>query len=146
MRARKLISGSGEIAVVGVGKMVLPAYQAAIDLASKGVSVTLWDPRCIRPLDQDLLEDLSNHRLVLTFEDGFVNGGAGDFIGHSLREVAPEVDVFNYGVPVEFIAQGDPEGILSALKLDKNGIADTIWAAYESALVKHTSEKFPPLL
>ncbi|SHE57185.1 1-deoxy-D-xylulose-5-phosphate synthase [Ferrithrix thermotolerans DSM 19514] len=146
LRARKLISGSGEIAVVGVGKMVLPAYQAAIDLASKGVSVTLWDPRCIRPLDQDLLEDLSNHRLVLTFEDGFVNGGAGDFIGHSLREVAPEVDVFNYGVPVEFIAQGDPEGILSALKLDKNGIADTIWAAYESALVKHTSEKFPPLL
>ena len=65
------------VCLLGAGKMLAATVEAAELLAADGVHATVWDPRCIRPLDKTMLADASAHRLVVTAEDGFRAGGFG---------------------------------------------------------------------
>ncbi len=58
-------------------------------LAEEGHSVTVWDPRVIKPLDPDMLADAADHRLVVTIEDGLRDGGIGAAIADTLSKLAP---------------------------------------------------------
>ncbi len=142
-RARKVVGGGRELAIVAIGKLLLPAYQAVLGLAEDHLSVTLWDPRCIRPLDPEMIADLCRHDIVLTFEDGFTNGGAGDFIAHAIKNVNPRVDVRNYGVPLEFIAHGDPDEILAVAGLDTAGILSAAREVLNSHLLGGVINQLP---
>ena len=72
--------GHGEVVLVGIGKMAERALAAASLLAAEGLDVTVLDPRVIRPLDPALLKRAGDASLVVTIEDGFVHGGAGQYI------------------------------------------------------------------
>ena len=143
LRSRKVLDGGTEIAIVAIGKLLLPAYRAALEVANEGISVTLWDPRCIRPLDPEMIADLSQQTVVLTFEDGFVNGGAGDYISRAIKQVNSQIDVRNYGIPLEFIPQGDPDEILSSVGLDVDGITSKIREAFKSHLLDGVADQIP---
>ena len=72
--------------------------------------------------------------LVVTAEDGFVHGGAGQYLRSVVEEAAsaagslPPLTV-NLGVPATYVAHGAPESILSRLGLDGEGIAASAIAA-----------------
>lgn len=124
--ARKVYGDAREVAIVGVGKMVAPCYEAALELSSLGVRVTVWDARCVRPLDPLMLEELSHAKVIFTVEDGFVGGGAGEFIGRSVHAQQIEIIVVNLGLESEFIAQGNADQILSDRGLGAPGISKTV--------------------
>ena len=67
---------------------------------------TLINPRFITGLDEALLDDLKKrHTLVVTLEDGVLDGGFGEKIA---RYYGPsEMKVLNYGVRKEFIDRFD---------------------------------------
>ncbi|HPG14690.1 MAG TPA: 1-deoxy-D-xylulose-5-phosphate synthase [Microthrixaceae bacterium] len=134
LAARRLRAGS-DVCLIGVGKMLAAARDAADRLAAEGHDVTLWDPRVVKPLDPEMLADAASHRLVITVEDGLRDGGIGAAIADSLSKLAP-VDgplVRVLGVPSVFLAQGKPDAILSRLGLDADGIADEALAWIRSA-------------
>ena len=83
LRARKISSGSS-VCLVGVGKLVAACEQAAELLAAKGVDATVWDARLASPLDPDMVEDALAHDLVVSVEDGIVDGGVGWRIAESI--------------------------------------------------------------
>jgi 1-deoxy-D-xylulose-5-phosphate synthase len=127
LAGRKVREGD-DIAIVGVGKLLAAAEEAAGELATIGVSATVWDPRVVKPLDDDMLEDLGRFDLVLTAEDGYAEGGIGSQISAALVERAiasgrraPTLRAL--GVPVRFIPQAKPDDILSDLGLDGPGLA-----------------------
>jgi 1-deoxy-D-xylulose-5-phosphate synthase len=120
--ARKVLANEGRVVVVGIGKMLAPAYQAALELGEAGVAIDLWDPRCIRPLDPRLVEELCKADAVVTIEDGLIPGGAGDAIAQALRARRPDALVFHLGVPTTYLAQASPDQILSQLGLNTDGI------------------------
>ena len=76
---RKVRDGD-DICIIGVGKMLGVAREAAARLEAAGTSVTVWDPRVVKPLDADMLADAARHRLVITIEDGLRDGGVGSAI------------------------------------------------------------------
>ena len=115
------------VCIIGVGKMLGAAQEAADILATEGVHATVWDPRVVKPLDPDMIADAGAHRLVVTIEDGLRHGGIGSMIADELNETATRVEVL--GVPTEYLPQGKPDEILSSLGLDGIGIATTIRAA-----------------
>lgn len=128
LKARKAIAGTGDVAILAVGKMVEIAEQAAALLGESSISATVWDVRVVKPLDQEMLLDAANHSLVITVEDGIRIGGVGSRIVNDIGELMvhhtmPATVVM--GVPDEFIPQGKPDQILSALGLDAPGIAAT---------------------
>lgn len=127
LSARKVREGS-EICLIGVGRMLAPAVEAAERLAAAGHEVTVWDPRVVKPLDPEMLNDAAGHRLVVSIEDGLRDGGIGAAIADSLSKLAPTggPQVRVLGVPSAYIAHGKPDVILARLGLDTDGIVDEV--------------------
>jgi len=134
LSARQVRAGS-EICLIGVGKMLAAARDAADKLAAEGHDVTLWDPRVVKPLDPEMLADAASHQLVITVEDGLRDGGIGAAVADALSKLAPvggpQVRVL--GVPSVYLAQAKPDAILARLGLDSDGILDEAMAWVRSA-------------
>ncbi|MCP4435507.1 MAG: 1-deoxy-D-xylulose-5-phosphate synthase [Actinomycetia bacterium] len=134
LSARKVRSGS-DVCIIGVGKMLGAARAAADKLSESGIDVTVWDPRVVKPLDSEMLQDAAGHRLVVTVEDGLRDGGIGASIADTLSKLAPVAGpaVHVLGVPSVYLAHGKPDAILHRLGLDADGVADEVMAWVNSA-------------
>ena len=91
----------------------------------KGVDATLVNPRYITGVDEALLDDLKlDHTLVITLEDGVLDGGFGEKIA---RYYGPsDMKVLNYGVKKEFIDCYDVEELLKKNRLTVPQIVEDI--------------------
>ena len=114
------------VCLLGAGKMLAAAVEAADLLAADGIHATVWDPRCIRPLDETMLDDAAAHRLVVTTEDGFREGGFGTAVLDDLSSRSPATEVAVLGVPVAHHAHGNVDDLLASFGLDGPGIAATV--------------------
>jgi len=127
LKGRKVKEGS-DVCLLAVGKMLANALEAAELLEADGISTTVWDVRCVKPLDEDMLDHAAGHRVVVTMEDGWREGGAGSCVAERLllAERGGPVPVIRVlGVPNEYIPQGVPDQILADCGLDPAGIAAT---------------------
>jgi 1-deoxy-D-xylulose-5-phosphate synthase len=126
LAARRVRTGDGSVCLLGAGKMLAVASAAAEELAAEGIEATVWDPRCIRPLDEAMLADAAGHRLVVTVEDGFREGGFGSGVLDALaaRPGTPRVSVL--GVPVAHHAHGSADALLASFGLDGPGVAASV--------------------
>ena len=125
--ARK-VSGSTEntkdVCILAAGKMLSEAVAASEQL--KDIGVTVWDPRILTPLDSEMLDDAKKHKLVVTVEDGYIEGGFGSLVlGHLNRENS-DCQVLNLGVPLSFHTHNKPDHLLSSFGLDSTGIVKKI--------------------
>ena len=127
MRPRCLVSGS-EVALVAVGKMVVPAIHAAEILAESGISASVWDPRILTLFEEPYLRELASYRHVITVEDGFVPGGYGSHLRYNMEKLEgwDSARFKELGVPAAYIAQGKADDILSSVGLDAEGIAASV--------------------
>jgi 1-deoxy-D-xylulose-5-phosphate synthase len=123
LAGRKVRQGDGSVCLIGVGKMLEACVEAADLLADEGIDATVWDPRVVKPLDPVMLDDAAAHRVVVTVEDGYREGGAGTAIETALKDMHADVDVTVLGVPIEYIPHADADVILSRLGLDGPGVA-----------------------
>lgn len=128
LSARRLHQGA-DLCLIAAGKTLEAAKQARELLEAGGISVSLWDPRCVKPLDEAMLRDAARHPWVLTLEDGLREGGMGTAIADRLSQlthhwpVAPRVRVV--GTPLAYIPHGKPDAILAELGLGAHGIAES---------------------
>jgi 1-deoxy-D-xylulose-5-phosphate synthase len=125
LSARRIASGE-QICILAVGKLVAAALQAAEQLSADGISVTVWDVRVVKPLDQAMLSDAARHHLVVTAEDGVRNGGAGSWIADALADLDDAhrtPPLLRLGTPDTYLAHGSADQIHTDLGLDATGIA-----------------------
>ncbi len=125
LRARKVQAGQ-RVCLLAVGKMVEAAELAAAILAADEVTATVYDVRCAKPLDPDMLADAGSHDIVVTIEDGLAAGGVGSWIAHELAEADTPPRVRVMGLPDTYIRHGDPDELLAELGLDAAGIATEV--------------------
>jgi 1-deoxy-D-xylulose-5-phosphate synthase len=125
-RQVRVASDDRTVCLLGAGKMLAAAVEAADLLAADGIHATVWDPRCIRPLDETMLDDAAAHRLVVTVEDGFREGGFGTGVLDDLSSRAPKAEVAVLGVPVAHHPHGKVEDLLASFGLDGPGVAATV--------------------
>jgi 1-deoxy-D-xylulose-5-phosphate synthase len=134
--ARKVQDGT-DVCLIGVGKMLEVAEQAAALLAAENVSATVWDPRVVQPLDAAMVAHAGTHRLIVTIEDGVVAGGIGSHIAAAASDInAGASRVVNLGIPATFIAHGKPDAILHQLGLDADGIVSAVLGALTKTYAK----------
>jgi 1-deoxy-D-xylulose-5-phosphate synthase len=133
LTARRVRAGDAgsedSVCILGVGKMLEAAEEAADLLAADGIETTVWDVRVVKPLDPQMLADAGRHSLVVTVEDGIRTGGAGSLITDAMAdlfETRTSPPVLILGVPVAYIPHGDPAILLGQLGLDGPGIAASI--------------------
>lgn len=93
--------GSG-VAIIGVGNFFALAVTVAEQLKQSGIDATVVNPRFLTGLDTEHLEGLrDSHSLVVTLEDGVLDGGYGEKIARYYGE--SEMRVMCRGVRKEFI-------------------------------------------
>ena len=66
--------------------MLGACLDAAELLAADGIEATVWDPRVVKPLDPDLLDDAARFDHVVTVEDGLREGGIGSAIADEVAD------------------------------------------------------------
>ena len=115
--------GSGGIAILAVGTMVLPALAAAESLAAEGINATVVNCRFIKPHDATMLASIvADHHSLLVVEEGTVVNGFGAYLSAIVADLDPGVNVFTHGVPDAFIEQAPRARQLASVGLDSTGI------------------------
>lgn len=96
------VEAGSKVAIIGLGNFYHLGKQVKEKLtAETGIEATLINPRYITGIDQALLNDLkANHELVITLEDGVLDGGFGEKIARFYG--ASSMKVLNFGASKEF--------------------------------------------
>jgi 1-deoxy-D-xylulose-5-phosphate synthase len=125
LAARQVRAGA-DVTFLSVGDRLQATLAAAETLAEDGIDAAVWDVRCVRPVDQAMLDVAGSAPLVVTVENGVVSGGAGSYLTDRLMErtgVRYAPPILRLGVPDGYIPHGKPDRILAELGLDGPGIA-----------------------
>ena len=124
---KSLIAIQGNtVAIFALGDFFQLGEELCRDLQEKyKLQPTLINPRYITGLDKDLLNNLKlNHHIIVTLEDGIIEGGYGQkiasFYGPS------KMKVINYGLQKEFIDRFNPDTILKENGITVNNMANDI--------------------
>lgn len=114
------------VAIIGVGDFYQLAEDTVKELSSKyNIDATLINPIYITGEDTELLESLKdNHSIVVTLEDGVINGGFGEKISRYYGN--SEVKVLNFGLKKEFLDRYNVQTVLEENHLTKELISNDI--------------------
>ncbi|TKK86991.1 1-deoxy-D-xylulose-5-phosphate synthase [Herbidospora galbida] len=105
--------GEPDVLIVAVGPMAEVSLDAAGLLAAQGISVTVVDPRWVKPLDESLTLLAAAHKLVAVVEDNGRVGAVGDAVSRLLRDHDIDVPVRNFGLAQEFLDHAKRPKILA---------------------------------
>lgn len=121
------VENKGEkVAILGLGTFFELAKSVKEELKEKlGIDATLINPKFITGLDEELLENLKqNHKVVITLEDGVLDGGFGEKIA---RFYGPsDMKVLNYGAKKEFTDRVPLDELYKRYRLTKELIVEDI--------------------
>ena len=113
-----------DIAILGLGDFYPMAEELAIEIKKEfNINPTLINPR-ICDLDIECLNTLLNHKLIITLEDGILDGGFGQKIAAFYSD--KNIIVKNYGLEKKFYDRYNPNELLKELKMDKKSIIEEI--------------------
>jgi 1-deoxy-D-xylulose-5-phosphate synthase len=106
----EVIQEGTDVCLIPLGTMMEVALETKGQLEDEGYSVTLINPRWIKPLDASTITELSaNSKVVCTFEDHVLYNGFGLSIIELLHDKVIETPVERIGWPDKFIEHGKPE-------------------------------------
>lgn len=118
-----------DVAIIACGEMVRPAYEAAQILEQQGISASVLDMYCVKPLDSDAVaEAAKNARLVVTVEEHAPFGGLGAMVSQVVGEHCPR-KVKNLALPDAPVITGSSAEVFHHYGLDAQGIAKAIGEA-----------------
>lgn len=106
-----------KVAIIALGSFYGLGEALAAKLhGEQGIRATLINPRYITGLDEPMLEDLkANHDVVVTLEDGVLDGGFGEKIARYYGN--SPMRVLNYGLRKEFVDRYVVEDLMQANRL-----------------------------
>lgn len=100
-----------DIAIIALGDF----YQIGEETAQK-LGATLINPLFITGLDTELLESLkTDHRIIITLEDGILDGGFGEKIARFYGD--SDMKVLNYGFKKEFLDRYDAAQMIKECRI-----------------------------
>jgi 1-deoxy-D-xylulose-5-phosphate synthase len=122
-QSRSIIEGK-KVAILNFGTLFPEAKAAAEKLGA-----TLIDMRFVKPIDETaILQAAEQHELLVSLEDGAIEGGAGSAVSQVLQRHKVLCHVLNLGLPDTFIMQGTQQEMYAELGLDSQGIIEAIKA------------------
>ena len=123
----EMIFEADTIALMAVGSMVKTAVTVRERLKEMGYSVTLVNGRFVKPIDTDMIEQLSkNHELLVTMEENVESGGFGEKVRTYVDERKWEMGVLSICVPDEYVEHGNVEILRKEIGIDADTIVNRI--------------------
>ncbi|MDK2908605.1 MAG: 1-deoxy-D-xylulose-5-phosphate synthase [Bacteroidales bacterium] len=125
-KGRKLREGT-DLAILSIGHPGNFAAAAIESLESEGYSISHYDMRFLKPIDEELLHEVFHlHRKIITVEDGTLKGGLGSAVAEFMALHGYEARLKMLGIPDEYIPHGTPEELYRDCGFDVQGIAEAV--------------------
>lgn len=121
------VEQSGEkVAILALGDFYQLGEASVKEIENKlNIKPTLINPRYITGLDKELLQSLlKNHELVITLEDGILDGGYGEKIASFYG--TSDIKVRNYGIKKAFYDRYNVDDLLKENRLTKEQILEDV--------------------
>lgn len=115
-----------DVSILAFGRFVKTAQAAAEILASEDISTQVIDMIWAKPLDETAIKDAASRKLVVTLEDGIIEGGVGEEIQRCVLQFDKTPSVLTLGIPDRFIMQGKSNQLFEEIGLDAQGVATSI--------------------
>ncbi|MFC2012201.1 1-deoxy-D-xylulose-5-phosphate synthase [Chloroflexota bacterium] len=121
-----------DVAILAIGVTVNPAFEAAQQLASKGIEATVVNTRFAKPLPSELILDLASRiKRIVTIEENALCGGFGSCVAELLQNSGiHDVQLKTIGIPDEFVEQGSQAILRGKYGLDARSIAGQILSLF----------------
>ena len=121
-KATVLREGS-DVVLVACGEMVKPCYDAAVLLEKEGISATVLDMYCVKPLDTEtLLRYAKEAKAVVTAEEHAPFGGLGSMVAQVIGANCPK-KVINVALPDAPVITGTSKEVYDYYGMTAEGIA-----------------------
>ena len=127
----EVIKDGKDLAIIAFGSMVDPSMKAAAMLEEKGFSVAVINARFAKPIDKSLIMKYAKKTgCLITTEEHSVQGGFGSAVLEVLQNFDERIPLKTkcIGVPDVLIEHGATGLIKKDLKLDPEGMFETIYA------------------
>lgn len=122
----EILQKGRDITLITMGGMVLRTMEAARELVKLGIKVGVISMPTIKPLDYELLLQVSKETdIILTIEDHSVVGGLGSAVSEFLSQENP-TRIIKLGVPDVFSTTGSYKELMEKYHLSKNGIVNSV--------------------
>ena len=122
----KVLREGQKVALVATGMMVQEALKAADILSKEGILVTVVDMPCIKPIDEELIEEIAkSHEIIITCEEHNVHGGLGSAVSEVASKKSP-VRMEMMGMQDTFGESGTPNELLAKYGLNADHIVEKV--------------------
>jgi 1-deoxy-D-xylulose-5-phosphate synthase len=120
-----IVTEGKDVAVIAVGSFMRIGLDLHAKLEAHGIKCTLINPRFLSGLDAEMLEGLKrDHRMVVTIEDGVLDGGYGEKVARFYGDSSMKVKC--YGIPKCFRDRYNPALLLREWRLDSRLITEDV--------------------
>ncbi|MDE7067207.1 MAG: 1-deoxy-D-xylulose-5-phosphate synthase, partial [Schaedlerella arabinosiphila] len=120
-----------DIAVLFVGHMSSLAEEVRMELKKAGLGCTLVNARFVKPLDKELLRELSKgHRLLATIEENVLTGGFGSQVRDYVLRKGLSMQVCCIGIKDTYVEHGSVDVLRKETGLEKGSAVKRILKAY----------------
>lgn len=127
----EVIFDESDIALVATGSMVKTANEVREELKEIGYNCSLINARFIKPIDEEnILELVKDHKLIVTLEENVKNGGYGEKILQFISECQIKINVLIIAIPDEYVEHGNVEILKKEVGIDKDSVLKKIISAY----------------
>lgn len=118
-----ILAEGNDVAIIACGEMVKPAVDAAGLLREKGISASVIDMYCVKPLDKEaIMKAAGRAKAVITVEEHAPYGGLGSMVSQVVGSECPR-RVVNLALPDAPVITGASQEVFDYYGLNAEGIA-----------------------
>ena len=123
----QIIKEGSSIAILSIGHIGNSAIKAAELLMAENIDIAVYDMRFLKPIDEDLLDQIfKKHNKLITLEDGVIIGGLGSAVMEFAVERHYKAAIKRLGVPDFFVEQGSIAELQQECGFDVGSIVKTV--------------------
>lgn len=133
-KAELLIEGTDGV-IIAEGKMVNTAREVCSMLNKNNINISVINMRFIKPIDEDMLIDISKkHNKIYIIEDNVLLGGLGSAILETFNKYKIEKSPKLFAFDDSFIPHGDTKTLYKFLSMDSISIYEYIKSEIEGKI------------
>lgn len=118
-----------DICLFAVGSMVKTALEVRNKLKEMGYSCSLVNARFVKPIDTDIIDEVSkSHRLIVCMEENVECGGLSEHVRTYMDKMRYDSHVLSISIPDAYVEHGNVDLLKEELGLDADSIVKRIVA------------------
>ena len=115
------------LTIGAIGNTMAEAIEMARGERQEAISIAHYDMRWLKPMDEEFLHEVGkNFKTIVTAEDGLIAGGLGSAVLEWMADHGYTPQVIRLGVRDQFVEHGSTKELYHLLKLDKEGLCESL--------------------